>query len=162
MKRRLHQPALPQVRRAFAGQQALAEQTPRALETASLQEIALVGDQHVFDEMRMIEQEQMLARHVHVRDVAVGAREVAEEGERIAARPVDDERAKRSRRAGRVRDRWHQARSSSNAEETAPGCSRGRKWPAFATTRCATSFTNTAFSAGDASAAGRPRPSSWP
>ena len=49
MKRRLHQPALPQVHRAFAGQQPLAEQPLRALEAAALGEVALVGDEDVAD-----------------------------------------------------------------------------------------------------------------
>ena len=47
MKRRLHQPPLPQVRRAFAGQQALAEQALARARGRGSGEVAVVGDEHV-------------------------------------------------------------------------------------------------------------------
>jgi hypothetical protein len=91
MKYRLHQAALAQVHRTFTRQQPLTEETPGALEAAPLQKIALVGDQDISDEARMVQQKQMLARHVHVRHIAVRVREVAEERDRIAARSVNDQ-----------------------------------------------------------------------
>ena len=39
---------------------------------------------------RIVEQEEVLARHLHVDEVAVVARETGEERERIAARAVDE------------------------------------------------------------------------
>ncbi len=75
VKRRLHQPPLAQVHRAFAGQQPLAEQALAALEAAALGEIAVVGDEHVADQLRLVDQEQLLARHPVGADVAVGARQ---------------------------------------------------------------------------------------
>ena len=68
----LHQPPLAQMRVAFARQQPVAEQTLRALEPSSLEEALLIGDQHVLDELRIVQQEQMLAGHMDVTDVAVG------------------------------------------------------------------------------------------
>src|SRR5262245_13354449 len=147
------------MRRALARQQTLAKHLSRPFETATLQKVALVGDEDIANQVGVVEQKEVLPRHVHVRDVTVGAREVTEERDRIAAGPVSNERAQRSRRA-----RWkghdrHHASSSSSADETAAGCSRGMKCPALATTRWATSLAKTTFSAGDASAEGRPRPS---
>ena len=53
--------------------------------------------------LRIVDEEQLLAGHPQVDDVAVGARQVREERERIAARPVDQHGAQRRLRAGRTR-----------------------------------------------------------
>ena len=53
MKRRLHQPALPQVRGALAGQQPFAEDALRSLEPLALVEILVVRDQDVADQRRI-------------------------------------------------------------------------------------------------------------
>src|SRR5436190_22762993 len=119
MKRRLHQPALSQVQRAFARQQSLTENAPSALETTPLQKIALIRDEHIPHQMRVIEQKDVLPRRMHVRDVAVGAREAAKKRERIASGSVDDECSKRPGRSRRIRERRRHASNSSSAEETA-------------------------------------------
>ena len=49
VERRLHQPPLSQMRRAFAGQQPFAEQPLGALQRAALGEVAVVGDEDVLD-----------------------------------------------------------------------------------------------------------------
>ena len=72
---RLHQAALAQVHRAFAGQQPLAEQPLAALEAAALGEVAVVGDEDVANQPRLVDEEQLLAGHPVGADVAVGARQ---------------------------------------------------------------------------------------
>src|SRR5207244_11823446 len=86
VKRRLHEAPLCEMQRALAGQQTAAEQTSGPFETAPFQEIALVGNQDIFDELWMVEQEQMLGRRVDVGDVAVAPRGMAETCKWHAAR----------------------------------------------------------------------------
>ena len=92
VKGRLHQAPLPQVDRAFAGQQTLAEQPLAALEAAALGEVPVVRDEHVANQLRLVDEEQLLAGHPVGADVAVGARELREEVERVARR-LDDRSA---------------------------------------------------------------------
>ena len=56
MKSGLYQAALAAMEIVFAGQQAVAEQHTRALEHPALGEIRLVGDEHVLDPVRVIQQ----------------------------------------------------------------------------------------------------------
>jgi hypothetical protein len=50
----LHQPALPQVHRAFAGQQPFAEHPLGTLQAAALHEALVVGDEDVLDVLRSL------------------------------------------------------------------------------------------------------------
>ena len=90
VKRRLHQPALAQVGRAFAGQQSFAEDPLGALQAAALHEALVVRDEDVLDVLRVVDEEHLLAAHPVRDDVAVGAREIGEERERIAAGKIDE------------------------------------------------------------------------
>ena len=104
VKRRLHQPSLAKMNRALARQQAVAEQPLAALEAAALREVPVVGDEDVFDLLRVPDKEQLLAAHAVVDDVAVLARDAREEVERIPTagtiRERREQRELRSRRRG--------------------------------------------------------------
>ncbi len=89
MKRRLHQPPLPQMHGAFARQQPLAEHALRPLEPAALREVLVVRHQDVLDDARIADDEHVLAAEPDVREIAVCASDVLEELERIAARSID-------------------------------------------------------------------------
>ena len=90
MKRRLDQAALAQMCLSFAGQETFAEQPLRAFEPAPFLEAALVGDEDVADLRRMADEEQVFARKKQVNQITVLARQARKEGERIAAREIDD------------------------------------------------------------------------
>jgi hypothetical protein len=90
VERRLHQPALPQMDRALAGQQSFAENPLGALQPAALHEALVVRDEDVLDVLRIVDEEHLLAAHAVGDDVAVGAREIGEEGERIAAGQIHE------------------------------------------------------------------------
>ncbi len=92
VKRGLHQAPLPQVERAFAGQQTLAEQALASFEPPALGEIPVVRDEHVANQLRLVDEEQLFAGHPVRRDVAVRARELREEVERVRAAWTVDER----------------------------------------------------------------------
>ena len=124
MKRRLHQPALPEMNRALAGQQAVAEQPLAALEAAALGEVPVVGDEDVFHLLRVADEEQLLAAHAVVDDVAVLARDAREEVERIpAARTIRERREQRKLRPGRSRN-GNRHRSSVARRQTEPSAQR--------------------------------------
>src|SRR5688572_32798313 len=71
MERRLSEPPLTQMELVLAREQAVSEQSSRALEAAALVEVLLVRDEHVADQVRMIEQVQVLRADLVVRDVTV-------------------------------------------------------------------------------------------
>src|SRR5437762_42887 len=105
VKRRLHQPALPKMNRALARQQAVAEQPLAALEAAALREVPVVGDENVFDLLRVADEEQLLAAHAVVDDVAVLARDAREELERVStAGTIRERREQRELRSRRSRN----------------------------------------------------------
>src|SRR4030095_13931058 len=89
MKRRLHQPPLAQMDGILAGQESFAQQPLRPLQSAALDEEAIVRDQNITYVVRRVDENELFPAHSVSRDVAVGAREVREEGERIASRAVD-------------------------------------------------------------------------
>ena len=90
MKRWLNQASLAKMHLSFARQEPVAEQPLRTLETASLLEAALVGDEDVPDVRRMIDDVEMFARQKQVNQITVLANETRKEGERIAAGKIDD------------------------------------------------------------------------
>ncbi len=102
MKRRLDEPTLPEVCLPFAGQQPLAEQPLRALEPPPFLEAARVGDEDVTHVGRMVDEVQVLAPDVQVREVTVAAGKAREERERITSGEVDDGRQRRPLGTGRV------------------------------------------------------------
>ena len=94
MEGRLREAALPAVVLALARQKPFTEQTLRALQRAPLVEAFVVRDEHVADEVGMIEEKGALRPDAEPRHVAVVAREareklerVAPEREHVAARP---------------------------------------------------------------------------
>ena len=101
VKRRLHQAALAQVHGALARQQPFAEQALRALQPAALDEVLVVRDEDVADVLRAVDEEDRFAAHPVGHDVAVRAREVRVERERVAARPIDQRAEQRGLRSGR-------------------------------------------------------------
>jgi hypothetical protein len=91
VKSRLHQAPLPQVECAFAGQQTLAEQAFAPFESSALGEIPVVRDEHIANQLRLVDEEQLFAGHPVRRDVAVRACELREEVERVRAAWTVDE-----------------------------------------------------------------------
>ena len=86
MKRRLREPPLPPPEIAFADQQALAEHAPGdAARQLALVEFALLDDEHLLDEIGMIQQDAFLHHHVEADDIAILARVAPHHAEGIAA-----------------------------------------------------------------------------
>src|SRR5262245_56904424 len=98
MKGRLDQAPLLPMLGPFTGEQTFPEQSLCAFEPASLHAFVVVGDEDVFDPSRIADDEQTLAAHLQVDDVAVSAGQAGEEGERIAAWAVDERAEERRRR----------------------------------------------------------------
>ena len=71
MKGRLRQAPLPEMKFAFAGEKSLAQHLLRAYERATLGEVLLIRDEHVADQIRMIEQVDALVTDFEEHDVAV-------------------------------------------------------------------------------------------
>ncbi len=71
MKSGLDQAALAQMELAFAGQQALAEQYPGALQGAALGEIGLIRYQNVPHEIGMVDQIGVIRAQPEIREIAV-------------------------------------------------------------------------------------------
>lgn len=86
IKRWQYQAALPQVNGTVAGQQPFTEQTFDG--AASLDELVLIVDEDVLDAPWIVDEIDVLASHMHVNDVAVGARKIAEERQRIAPEAI--------------------------------------------------------------------------
>lgn len=84
MKGRLQPPALPQVKRILARQQALAHQSLGARQGAPLVEVCLMGDQNVSDVVGMAEQKKAVEPESKLGDVTAPAGEVSEEARSIA------------------------------------------------------------------------------
>ncbi len=86
MKRGLREPPLPPPEIAFADQQALAEHASRdAARQLALMEFAVLDDEHLLDEIRMVQQDAFLHHHVEADDIAVLARVAPHHAEGIAA-----------------------------------------------------------------------------
>src|SRR5207302_10392981 len=56
MEGRLHQPSLLQVQCAFAREQAVSQEPLCAVETTAFHEARVVGDEHVFDDLRVADE----------------------------------------------------------------------------------------------------------
>ena len=82
MKRRLHEPPLPQPEVAFAREQPLAKNMPVRLEHAPLDVTTRMSDKHFFDEVGMIDKNIAKIDHADARDVPVVARQLAEHFQR--------------------------------------------------------------------------------
>ena len=78
----LRQTTLAQMELVLARQEPLAEEHPRALETATLVEVATVRDEHVADPVGMAHEHDRLAGDTESGNVAVGASQIGEERER--------------------------------------------------------------------------------
>src|SRR5262245_27567433 len=85
MKCRLCQSSLPVMKVAFARQQAVTQHRFCALEPASLLEGRMVGDKHVFDVLRIIDQEILLGPRLEVSNVPKLVRGGHEESDWITA-----------------------------------------------------------------------------
>jgi hypothetical protein len=86
MKSRLDQTALPSPEIAFADQQSLAKHSSRdSSGEFALVKFALLDDEHLVDQIGMIQQNAILSHHLKVNDIAVVARHAAHSLERIAA-----------------------------------------------------------------------------
>jgi hypothetical protein len=85
MKRGLHQAALAQPEIAFAGEQTVAEEFAIGLQAAALDEFLVVGDDHLLDEIGMVQQDDAIVQRLPGEDVAVRAGPAGEHGERIKA-----------------------------------------------------------------------------
>jgi len=101
MKCRLYQPALAQMERVLAGQEAFAEEDLDAFEPAALVKVLIVRNQNVPNDGRIVCDKEMLTPHAQIGDVAVLLGQVREEREWIAPGPVRDRSEKRS-----FRPRW--------------------------------------------------------
>jgi hypothetical protein len=118
MKRRLSQSPLSQMELIFAGKQPISEQTARALETATLVEILLVGDEDIADQIGVVEQIEMLRPDPVVGDVAVILIHGDHHCERVARNLYEKLQRVARRRPGRegnavVRSlRWAKARDT--------------------------------------------------
>ena len=71
MEERLHQPPLPKVQLALAGEQPLAEHALRHLQRLPLHEGSLLGDQHFADQLGMVQEHLALGSEAEAGDVAV-------------------------------------------------------------------------------------------
>src|SRR5690242_11605294 len=87
---------------AFAGQQSFAQQQLRTLERAAFGKFTRAGEQHVFDEVRMVEQIKMLAAGAEINNVAIITGEVGEKLQRIALQKRQSQSEKLPRRARRT------------------------------------------------------------
>ena len=83
VKRRLRQPALPQPKIPFAGQQALAKDVPVGPQHSAFRIFAGVGDQHFFDQAGMVDEHRLEIQYAQPRDVAILARDLGEVFQRI-------------------------------------------------------------------------------
>ena len=101
MERRLNQPPLAQVVFAFAREETVPEQLARPLETAALPEVPLVRDEDVLHHLWMAERDDVLACGGDVHDVAVGACEIPEIGQRLASQSERKHGARRATGTGR-------------------------------------------------------------
>src|ERR1700682_3088677 len=82
MKRRLRQTPLAQPELSFAGQQAFAEDVPVCAQHASFNVFSGVGNQRLFDQVWMIDENRPEIKNADARDVAILAREFREVFER--------------------------------------------------------------------------------
>ena len=69
----------------FTGQQSFAQQTLRALQREALVKALVVGDQNVFDVIRMIYEKRFLRAEAKIGNVAILRREVLEKRQRAFA-----------------------------------------------------------------------------
>ena len=86
VERRLHQTPPPLVLGSLAGQEAVAKQLPGALERPALGEFRVLDDEHLLDEIGMVDEEHPFAADPEERDVAVVVCEAGENRKRIPAR----------------------------------------------------------------------------
>jgi hypothetical protein len=86
VKRRLSKPSLASMKLSFAGQQALAEELLCQLQAPALCEVAVVSDENVAYEVRMVEEVKLLWPELEQNDVAVIACKTVQEANRIATK----------------------------------------------------------------------------
>ena len=84
MKGRLHQSPLALVQSSIAGQQSISEDAPGAAQRMSLDEAVWMGDQYLFDIVRMIQQKDMEVRQAEMGDIAKFRADAVEKRQRIA------------------------------------------------------------------------------
>ena len=102
MKGGLREPPLAAMIFALARQQSFAQQTLRALQRTPLHERILMRDEHILDEVWMVEHVGVLRPHAEVNDVAVVARQRRQKGERVAAEREEAEQWTRGQHAPRA------------------------------------------------------------
>src|ERR1019366_4738920 len=73
MERRLCEPSLAKMKFPFAGQETIAQQAASALESPALREILLVRNEHIANEVGIVDEIQVLRTDLVVHDVAVFA-----------------------------------------------------------------------------------------
>jgi hypothetical protein len=80
----LHQPTLSPMEIVFAGEQPFAQEMLGQLEAATLVKATLLGDEQVFDQIRVIEQVDAAITEAHQRDIPKVAGHALEQSQRVA------------------------------------------------------------------------------
>ena len=86
MKCRQDQPALPMMCFTFAGEQSIAEDALRLLQRASLDEIRILGHEHIADVVRMLRKEHLPVQNLESGEVSVAGCQVLQESKGILAK----------------------------------------------------------------------------
>ena len=117
VEERLHQPTLPKVQLALAREQPLTEHALRHLQRLTLHERSLLADQHLPDQIRMVQEDLALGSETEARDVAVLPGDTEERPGRV---PPERERE----RAGNAwpRARWEGVGQPPHRTRETSGC----------------------------------------
>jgi hypothetical protein len=97
---RLDHAALPRMKLALAEKQPVPKQLSGARKGAALRKVLMVGHQYVTDKIRVIEQENIPATELHIRDIAKLASHAFKVCERIFAESQKSAAGKSLFRAG--------------------------------------------------------------
>ena len=103
MESRLDQAALAAMKLAFTGEQTFSEQDLRAFQKTALGEICLIGDQDVFDPIRIADEVNILRAQTVMHQIAMIACEALQKLRRIFTKlreHTDDGKSSTKRRAG--------------------------------------------------------------